>query len=178
MHGTPCALSSPVTGRNGLQIGRHAFGIPGLTDAQSDELLSWLLRFAADEPSRVYYHQWEVGDLVVRFKGNTQFGLSAWSHLRWPLEQVWDNRRMLHRACPYPPNEARIFHGNRIGGDASEAALNVDDLLPGLEQLQRQLERMKANPELVRKELQLRAHFDEQMSTLALPRSQQPASRL
>lgn len=81
MHGTPCALSSPVTGRNGLQIGRHAFGIPGLTDAQSDELLSWLLRFAADEPSRVYYHQWEVGDLVVRFKGNTQFGLSAWSHL-------------------------------------------------------------------------------------------------
>ena len=63
---TLCALSSPVTGRNGLQIGRHAFGIPGLPDEESDELLNRLLRLAADDASRVYYHQWEVGDLVVR----------------------------------------------------------------------------------------------------------------
>jgi hypothetical protein len=94
---------------------------------------------------------------------------------RWSsLEQIWDNRRMLHRACPYPHEEVRVFHGNRIGGDESEAALNVDDPLPGLEQLQHALERLDANPELQHNELQLRAHFDEQM--FILPQQQQHGS--
>ena len=26
---------------------------------------------------------------------------------------LWDNRRMLHRACPYPTGEERVFHGAR-----------------------------------------------------------------
>ena len=79
---------------------------------------------------------------------------------------------MLHRACPYPHDEERVFHGNRIGGDPSEAALNADDLLPGFDQLQRELARLNANPELHRKELQLRAHFDKQMTTLASRKEQ------
>lgn len=85
---------------------------------------------------------------------------------------------MLHRACPYPHDEVRVFHGNRIGGDASEAALNVDDLLPGFEQLQHELERLRTNPELQRNEMQLRAHFDKQMCSSTLAQTQQQSSRL
>jgi alpha-ketoglutarate-dependent taurine dioxygenase len=61
----PLVKTHPVSGRNALQIGRHAFGIPGLSDEESDELLEHLLRFAADDPTRTYYHQWEVGDLLI-----------------------------------------------------------------------------------------------------------------
>ena len=91
------------------------------------------------------------------------------------------DRRMIHRACPYPPDEKRIFHGNRIGGDESEAALNTDDALPGFEQLQHELERVAANPELQERELRLRAHFDEAMPPAAPRRfrqEQEQASKL
>ena len=85
---------------------------------------------------------------------------------------------MLHRACPYPHDEERVFHGNRIGGDESESALNIDDPLPGFDELQRELERLAANPELQQMELQLRAHFDKQMSNPALLGNQQQAHKL
>ena len=133
----PLVKKHPTTSRCGLTIGRHAFGIPGLSSVAADELLSGLLRFAAAEPTRTYYHQWEIGDLVI-----------------------WDNRRMLHRACPYPADEPRIFHGNRIGGDESEAALNAIDSAPGQAALDAELRRVAADPALVERELRLRAYFD------------------
>lgn len=172
-----------MTGRNGLQIGRHAFGIIGLTAEESDELLDGLLRFAADEPSRTYYHQWEVGDLVVRaLKIFTIFLLSVRQVVPVSVEpssqpalatQVWDNRRVLHRACPYPHDEMRVFHGNRIGGDSSEAAINANDPLPGFEQLRRELDRLATNPGLQSQELELRAYFDQQMPAAVLAQKKQ-----
>jgi alpha-ketoglutarate-dependent taurine dioxygenase len=138
----PLVKIHPVTGRRGLHIGRHAFGIPGMSAEASDELLSGLLRHAASEPSRCYYHQWAVGDLVV-----------------------WDNRRVLHRAtASCPAGEPRVFHGNRIGGDESEAAINASDPAPGQQQLERELARIATQPELVQRELALRSYFDSHVN--------------
>ena len=72
----------PATGRPALYIGRHAYGIPGLSEAESEALLDELLTFAC-QPPRVYHHDWQVGDLVV-----------------------WDNRCVLHRASPLEPRPA------------------------------------------------------------------------
>jgi alpha-ketoglutarate-dependent taurine dioxygenase len=173
----PLVKQHPVVhGRRGLTIGRHAFGVTAMADArpddddddgddddndadagdgggwergrwlllpprESDELLAELLRFAASEPSRTYYHQWAVGDLVL-----------------------WDNRRMLHRACPYPSHQRRVFMGNRIGGEASEAALNAAEAAPGRAQLGLELRRIAAAPgRFEAGERALRAHFDAHM---------------
>ena len=142
----PLVKEHPVTGRRGLHIARHAFGVTGLSAEESDELLAGMLRDAASDPSRTYYHQYDVGDLVL-----------------------WDNRRMIHRACPYPADEVRILAGNRIGGDSSEAALNADDPMPGHAPLQAELQRIAAERErFVQREMELRAHFDAHMPTASL----------
>jgi alpha-ketoglutarate-dependent taurine dioxygenase len=83
----------PVTGRSALFIGRHAYGIPGLTAEASEKLLDELLEFAC-QPPRVLKHVWRSGDLAI-----------------------WDNRCVLHRARPYDPDVPRIMHHTRIAGD-------------------------------------------------------------
>ena len=90
----PLVKFHPVTGKPALYIGRHAYGIPGLEDAESEALLNRLLSFACS-PERCYEHHWQVGDLIV-----------------------WDNRRMLHRARPYDTQQARVMKHTRIAGDA------------------------------------------------------------
>ena len=90
------------TGRRALYIGRHAYGIPGLDEAESERLLTDLLAFACQAP-RTYLHNWEAGDIVV-----------------------WDNRCVLHRARPYDYSAARVMRHTRIAGDPqSELALNA-----------------------------------------------------
>jgi alpha-ketoglutarate-dependent taurine dioxygenase len=76
-----------------LLIGRHAYGIPGLDDVESAALLDHLVEFAC-QPPRVYHHDWTAGDAAV-----------------------WDNRCLLHRACPWDMTEARVMYHSRIGGD-------------------------------------------------------------
>ena len=99
----PLVKRHPVTGREALFIGRHAFGIPGLAPDESEALLDELLAFAC-QPPRVYRHTWAQGDLVV-----------------------WDNRCVLHRARPYDPGVPRIMHHTRIAGDPeSEAGLSPE----------------------------------------------------
>ena len=83
----------PETARRSLLIGRHAYGIPGLSEAASAELLEELVNDACQAP-RVYHHQWRVGDLVV-----------------------WDNRRLLHRGMPWDMREPRVMYHSRIAGD-------------------------------------------------------------
>jgi alpha-ketoglutarate-dependent taurine dioxygenase len=96
----PLVKVHPVTGRRALFIGRHAFGIPGLSAAESERLLDDLLAFAC-QPPRVLRHTWRPGDLAI-----------------------WDNRCVLHRARPYAPHVPRVLHHTRIAGDpVTEAAL-------------------------------------------------------
>ena len=96
----PLVKKHPATGRRSLFIGRHAYGIPGLSEAASDALLAELLDFAC-QPPRVWQHRWRPGDLVV-----------------------WDNRCVLHRARPYDHSEPRVMRHTRIAGDpATEQSL-------------------------------------------------------
>jgi alpha-ketoglutarate-dependent taurine dioxygenase len=96
----PLVKVHPVTGRRALFIGRHAFGIPGLPEAESERLLDDLLEFAC-RPPRVLRHRWQPGDLAI-----------------------WDNRSVLHRARPYDPTAPRVLHHTRIAGDpATESGM-------------------------------------------------------
>jgi len=89
----PLVNTHPVTGRKSLFIGRHAFRIPGMADADAQALLDELLDHAC-RPPRTYAHKWEPGDIMA-----------------------WDNRCILHRACPYDYNEPRIMRHVRIAGE-------------------------------------------------------------
>ena len=89
----PLVKTHPETGRRNLVIGRHAFGIPGLTPEHSERLLDDLCLFAC-QPPRVYRHSWTPGDVVV-----------------------WDNRRLMHRACAWDMTQPRVMFHSRIAGD-------------------------------------------------------------
>lgn len=100
----PLVKTHPVTGCKSLFIGRHAYGIPGLSEDASRELLSDLLE-AACQPPRTHTHRWQPGDIVV-----------------------WDNRCLLHRARPYDVNQPRVMRATRIAGDpATELATTGPD---------------------------------------------------
>ncbi len=101
----PLVKVHPETGVKNLFIGRHAFGIPGLTREESRALLRSLLEFVVSEPQRTYLHRWQPGDTLI-----------------------WDNRALLHRARPYDYNQPRYLIGTRVAGDpASELAYYPHD---------------------------------------------------
>ena len=89
----PLMKVHPETGRRCLMIGRHAFGIPGLAPDESERLLDELADVACRSP-RVYHHAWTPGDAVV-----------------------WDNRCLMHRACPWDMTKPRVMYHSRIAGD-------------------------------------------------------------
>ena len=102
----PLVKVHPVTGRKALFIGRHAYGIPGLEESESEKLLADLVDFACRTP-RVYTHRWQRDDVII-----------------------WDNRCVLHRARPYDYSEARVMRHTRIAGDpATELAATGGDML-------------------------------------------------
>ncbi len=88
----PLVKVHPETGRPALAIGRHAHGIPGLDEDESEALLDQLVDFAC-RPPRVHRHAWTPGDLVV-----------------------WDNRSLMHRACTWDMRERRVMYHSRIAG--------------------------------------------------------------
>jgi alpha-ketoglutarate-dependent taurine dioxygenase len=97
----PLVKMHPATGRPNLLIGQHAHAIPGLTAEESETLLDRLNDDACVAP-RTYFHTWTKGDAVL-----------------------WDNRRLMHRATPHDPAQARRMWHTRIAGDpASESGLN------------------------------------------------------
>ena len=98
----PLVKVHPVTGRAALFIGRHAYGIPGMSEEDSEALLSRLVEFACQSP-RVFAHTRQPGDLVL-----------------------WDNRCVLHRARPYDYSLPRIMRHVRVAGDSrTEAGVNA-----------------------------------------------------
>ncbi|WP_373089791.1 TauD/TfdA dioxygenase family protein [Sneathiella sp.] len=95
----PLVKIHPETGRSTLTIGRHAYGIPGLSPKDSEALLDDLVKNAC-QPPRVYHHHWTVGDAVI-----------------------WDNRCLLHQARPWNMDIPRVMYHSRIAGDPkSESA--------------------------------------------------------
>jgi len=97
----PLVKTHPETGKKSLLIGRHAYGIPGMTKEESKALLDELNDFAC-QGDRVYHHSWKVGDAVI-----------------------WDNRNLMHQACTWDLAEARIMYHSRIQGEpATESGLN------------------------------------------------------
>ena len=103
----PIVKVHPETGVKNLFIGRHAFGLTGLDRQESRRLMSHLLEFVVSEEDRVYTHSWVPGDTLI-----------------------WDNRALLHRACPYDYSKARVLTATRVAGDPkSELAYYPDDPL-------------------------------------------------
>jgi alpha-ketoglutarate-dependent 2,4-dichlorophenoxyacetate dioxygenase len=84
----------PATGRKSLYIASHIERIVGMSDeegkAMVEELMDWATR-----PEFVHVHVWSPKDLVM-----------------------WDNRRTMHRARPFPGYEKyrRIMHRTTIAG--------------------------------------------------------------
>lgn len=96
----PLVKIHPETGRPALMVGRHAYGIPGMDAQASERLLDDLVDFAC-RPPRIYHHSWSSGDAVV-----------------------WDNRCLMHRACPWDMSKPRVMYHARIAGDpASESGV-------------------------------------------------------
>ena len=89
----PLIKVHPETGRKSIYTGRHAYGIPGLEEEESRELLETLMTQAC-QPPRTYEHKWTAGDIVV-----------------------WDNRCVMHRARPYDESLPRVLRGARISGE-------------------------------------------------------------
>jgi alpha-ketoglutarate-dependent taurine dioxygenase len=89
----PLVKTHPETHRRCLMVGRHAHAIPDLAEGESERLLDDLATFAC-QPPRTYHHQWTPGDAVV-----------------------WDNRALMHRACPWDMTQPRVMYHSRIAGD-------------------------------------------------------------
>lgn len=119
----PLVKVHPVTGRPSLFLGRHSFGIPGMSLEESDAFLREL-EVSACQPPRIYEHEWQVGDLIA-----------------------FDNRRLLHRVCPYDEQtETRELLNCRIVGDAESDAGLVTPEAKRSEEVQRaELARLRSS---------------------------------
>ena len=92
----PVVRTHPETGRKSLYIGRHASHVVGEDVAASRELLEALCEEAC-RPPRVFSHRWTAGDLVI-----------------------WDNRCVLHRGRPYPPDQPREMRRTTVAGEVAD----------------------------------------------------------
>ena len=81
------------SGRKSLVLGATASHIDGWDEDEGRAFLHDLL-VRSTGPDRVYRHVWTVGDLVI-----------------------WDNRGVLHRACPYDPSSPRDMHRTTLFGN-------------------------------------------------------------
>ncbi|MGH7356724.1 MAG: TauD/TfdA dioxygenase family protein [Candidatus Rokuibacteriota bacterium] len=87
----------PSTGRKSLYLASHAGGIVGWPVPEARAFLRDLVEHATQRQF-VYAHRWRVGDLVM-----------------------WDNRRTMHRARPFPPNEPRDVRRTTLVGEPTVA---------------------------------------------------------
>jgi alpha-ketoglutarate-dependent taurine dioxygenase len=81
------------SGRRSLVLGATTSHVAGMDIEEGRSLLADLLA-RATTPERVYRHEWSVGDLVI-----------------------WDNRGVLHRACPYDAASPRDMHRTTLHGE-------------------------------------------------------------
>ena len=92
----PIVRVHPETARKSLYIGRHASHIIGEDVTESRTLLEALCEDAC-RPPRVFSHRWKAGDLVI-----------------------WDNRCVLHRGRPYPPDQPREMRRTTVAGEVAD----------------------------------------------------------
>jgi alpha-ketoglutarate-dependent taurine dioxygenase len=81
------------SGRRSLVLGATASHVVGMDLDEGRALLDDLLA-RSTAPERVYRHEWAIGDLVI-----------------------WDNRGVLHRACPYDAASPRDMHRTTLHGN-------------------------------------------------------------
>ena len=74
-------------------LGATASHVAAMDHDEGRALLDDLLA-RSTTPDRIYRHAWSVGDMVI-----------------------WDNRGVLHRACPYDPMSPRDMHRTTLHGD-------------------------------------------------------------
>ena len=73
-----------------------------MEDEEARNLARELEEFSLSNKKWIYHHNWKKGDAVI-----------------------WDNRCLMHQACPWNYQEPRIMFHSRIAGDkSSELALN------------------------------------------------------
>lgn len=90
----PLERRHPKSGRVSLYIGRWAYDIEGLPEAEGQELVLWLQQFAQQERF-VYRHRWRRGDAVL-----------------------WDNRCTQHCATPFDESRyVRLMHRTTLEGE-------------------------------------------------------------
>ena len=82
----------PSTGRKSLYLSSHAGGIVGWPVPEARAFLRDLVEHATQREF-VYAHRWTAGDLVM-----------------------WDNRRTMHRARPFPASEPRDMRRTTLVG--------------------------------------------------------------
>lgn len=85
------------SGRRSLVFGATASHIAGMDVAEGRALLADIER-RATAPGKVLRHTWTVGDMVM-----------------------WDNRGLVHRACPFDRSEPRRMHRTTLLGDEAIA---------------------------------------------------------
>jgi alpha-ketoglutarate-dependent taurine dioxygenase len=81
------------SGRRSLVFGATVSHVAGMDRAEGRALVRELER-RATTADRVLRHTWSVGDLVI-----------------------WDNRGLVHRACPFDRSEPRRMHRSTLRGD-------------------------------------------------------------
>lgn len=87
----------PDTGRKSLYLASHAGEIVGWPTPEAMLLLSDLTNHATQREF-VYKHKWRKGDLLI-----------------------WDNRRTMHRARPFPAHEPRDVRRTTLAGEGPTA---------------------------------------------------------
>jgi alpha-ketoglutarate-dependent 2,4-dichlorophenoxyacetate dioxygenase len=88
----------PVTGRKSLYLSSHAGTILGFPAPEARAFLRDLVEHATQRQF-VYAHTWRVGDPAM-----------------------WDNRRTMHRARPFPAHEPRDMRRTTLAGDGPTVA--------------------------------------------------------
>jgi alpha-ketoglutarate-dependent 2,4-dichlorophenoxyacetate dioxygenase len=88
----------PTTGRVSLYLASHAGAIVGWPMPEARSFLRDLVEHATQREF-VHKHKWRVGDLVI-----------------------WDNRQTMHRARPFPAEEARDMRRTTLVGDGPTTA--------------------------------------------------------
>lgn len=81
------------SGRRSLVVGASTSHVVGMDYAEGRALLDDLVE-RATTPDRVLRHKWSVGDMVI-----------------------WDNRGLLHRACPFDRSKPRVMRRSTVLGD-------------------------------------------------------------
>ena len=92
----PLMRIHPATRRKSLFVGRHASHIVGEPESSSRALLRELTANAG-QPPRVWGHGWQPGDIAI-----------------------WDNRCVLHRGRPWPPDHARVMARSTVAGEDAD----------------------------------------------------------